>query len=47
MLTSISYEYFQNHLPTVVEKIKEMIVSSFSDTYSLDTFREIMALLKK
>lgn len=31
----------------MVEKIKEMITNSMDSTYYLNTYREIMAMLKK
>lgn len=47
MLGSICFEFFQNDTPVAVDKIKEMLISSFNSSYSLTTFREIIALLKK
>ncbi len=47
MLAAISFEFFQNKIPLLAEKIKEMLITSFNSTYSLANYREIMALLKK
>ena len=47
MLTTISYEYFQNKVPILADKIKEIIISAINGTYPLATFRHIMQLIKK
>ena len=47
MLTSISHEFFQDKIPPIVEKIKEIVVQSFNLTYNLVGYRELMRLLAK
>ena len=47
MMTAISYEYFQNRVPVVVDKIKEMLVNTMNGTYSLAAYREVMGIVKK
>lgn len=47
MLTSISHEFFQDKIPPIVEKIKEIVVQSFNLTYNLVGYRELMRLLTK